>query len=42
MSPTPSQDVHVDAAGHVEEDVAVGLELAEGPLVAETGEGRVE
>ena len=42
MSPTPSQDVHVDAAGHVEEDVAVGLELAEGPLVAESGEGRVE
>ena len=37
-----SQDVHVDAAGDVEEDVSVGLELAEGALVAEAGEGRVE
>ena len=37
-----SQDVHVDAAGDVEKDVAVGLELAEGALVAEAGEGRVE
>ena len=37
-----SQDVHVDAAGDVEKDVAVGLELAEGAFVAEAGEGRVE
>ena len=36
------QDIHVDAAGDVEEDVAVGLELAEGPLVPEPREGRVE
>ena len=37
-----SQDVHVDAAGDVEENVSVGLELPEGALVAEAGEGRVK
>ena len=43
MSPSvSSQNIHVDAAGDVEEDVAVGLELPEGALVAEAGEGRVE
>ena len=42
MSLSSSQNVHVDATGDVEEDVAVGLKLAEGPLVAESREGRVE